>query len=603
MAFNAAIFTGMGQAARAKQNRDRDQRTTILGNLSTLYSTLAADPYWSTPQQQQLLGQAQMELKTADPGDRKASSKSILKWGNLIKVGAIPDTPPQPPQEQTILSGEAADPSTWPGYGSTYDPNFVGPLPPLTPQQQANVLEAGHPEGGGVPPTGAPGAPGAGMFGLAQAPTRPPIEDWAADRRLSEQQRTQLDAWRGYQDSMAGFNVAFNDMVQKEALIQRRYDILKRANLGFTPEQIYSLMGMEVDEPLPPHYRDPDIAKTVEDWDGRVWQYNPATGKFDKPVGGYVGDFQEPDEDLQPPREGTSLWDAVERGKVTGVWSSLGKLAVGAAGLFESYEHLSPEQRQGVQDREQYNLAYLNLLNVLSNNPRYPEGEANRIMLRAQMDPKTTRSSGQLLDQLVSLDRSLRIKLIDHERNMNDRRGFTATERTQERRAASDIRRFLNELNVPVHLRDLRDIEDRSPDSFTPQQKKDLLDRWDQEQGREGPIESLSEPDLPEGVSEELLEGVPPEPLPVESLSEESLRARNIARNTDEDGLVRLFHRHRGGNLAVPPYLVDAWLEAGAVFSDPVEDPTTAGDIPQNPRRSRSRRNTPRVEAAPMPPI
>ena len=111
MAFNAAIFVGMGEAARQKQDRDRVQRTSILNNLSNVYTLLAKDPSWSTPAQQQVLLRAQNDILTADPGDRKSSSKIITKWSNLFKVGAIPDTP-----SKNLLGGEVGhDPTTLAG--------------------------------------------------------------------------------------------------------------------------------------------------------------------------------------------------------------------------------------------------------------------------------------------------------------------------------------------------------------------------------------------------------------------------------------------------------------------------------------------------------
>jgi hypothetical protein len=560
MAFNAAIFTGMGQAARAKQNRDRDQRTTILGNLSTLYSTLAADPYWSTPQQQQLLGQAQMELKTADPGDRKASSKSILKWGNLIKVGAIPDTPPQPPQEQTILSGEAA--TLGPGYGSTYDPNFVGPLPPPTPQQQANLLEAGHPEGGGVPPTGAPGAPGAGMFGLGQAPTRPPIEDWAANRRLSEQQYLQLDAWRGYQDAMSSAQDAmrqwaierditlakvtevaalFPGLDLRQTLAMSGVEVPTRTNIDALSSE--GLAAFEVQKALEEEYRAPSsleeelalYERSKEDF-YRVLNRDPNAALT----------MMESAPLLTIAPEDT-LWNRIG-------WFTTGPFAqaVDIWGTVTGKTPVSTATRQAFKDAQQ------TMVRALIEGERYTVAEAADLADEINIQPNFWTAATTLRTRMREIDKHLST-VIKRREAMGDRASVLA------------ITQFRNQLGIPTHLRSLSDIEGQSPDSFTPQQRAALLARRDQEQGIE---------------------------VPPESLSEAPLRARNIARNTDEDGLVRLWYGDR--EFAIEPHLVDIWLTNGAVFSDPVEAPTTAGDIPQTPRRSRSRR---KVEAAPMPPM
>jgi hypothetical protein len=110
MAFNAAIFAGMGEAAREKQTRDREERSNLLANLNDLYTGLSSNPRWASQGQQHLLQQAQMEIATADPGDRKSSSAILKKWSNLIPAGTLPATPspqvtPQVPPGMGQLSG------------------------------------------------------------------------------------------------------------------------------------------------------------------------------------------------------------------------------------------------------------------------------------------------------------------------------------------------------------------------------------------------------------------------------------------------------------------------------------------------------------------
>ena len=129
MAFNASIFAGMGEAAREKQTQDREQRTTLLNNLSNVYTLLADSPSWASDSQQQVLLRAQMEIASADPGDRKSSSNVIKKLSNLWKAGALPESSPQTLPGMEQQPPRAAGDMPRGGIPSTYWLKYP-PVPP-----------------------------------------------------------------------------------------------------------------------------------------------------------------------------------------------------------------------------------------------------------------------------------------------------------------------------------------------------------------------------------------------------------------------------------------------------------------------------------------
>jgi hypothetical protein len=179
MAFNAAIFAGMGEAAREKQTQDREQRTTLLSNLNDVYVNLAQNPTWAAPAQQQLLLQAQAEIQMADPGDRKSSSNIIKKWSNLYKAGALPESSPQTLQGMEQLPPRAAGDTPPGGIPSTHWLKYPDKPPGGWGQDTSSELaeEIPEPVSGDMPtPETTPKPEMSGLWNLLNETI--PAEDW-----------------------------------------------------------------------------------------------------------------------------------------------------------------------------------------------------------------------------------------------------------------------------------------------------------------------------------------------------------------------------------------------------------------------------------------
>jgi len=82
MAFNAAIFTGMGKAARRRQQEERTQREARGATLLGIWKDLVQSPN-ATPELVSHGTRNMFQLATADPGDPKSFNKVLKNTGKL----------------------------------------------------------------------------------------------------------------------------------------------------------------------------------------------------------------------------------------------------------------------------------------------------------------------------------------------------------------------------------------------------------------------------------------------------------------------------------------------------------------------------------------
>jgi len=170
MAFNAAIFTGMGKAARRRQQEERTQREARGATLLGIWKDLVQSPN-ATPELVSHGTRNIFQLATADPGDPKSYDKVLKNTGKLdIWTEGIQPTTPSGMQ-QGIRQDFPGGPIELPGVPATPTPHIdprsgaptliEGPAP--QPQWQGFKGRPSTETLAGIPPPSRP-TPGVPLF-------------------------------------------------------------------------------------------------------------------------------------------------------------------------------------------------------------------------------------------------------------------------------------------------------------------------------------------------------------------------------------------------------------------------------------------------------
>lgn len=113
----------------------------------------------------------------------------------------------------------------------------------------------------------------------------------------------------------------------------------------------------------------------------------------------------------------------------------------------------APVPENTLEARQTMNAAGQRLINALRQNPRYTEGEANRLQQEVNITPNVFDSPDALRARMRSIDSSLRTRLEQENAAANDPQ-MPADSRAGARDAARNIENFLDLLQVPQAVKD-----------------------------------------------------------------------------------------------------------------------------------------------------
>jgi hypothetical protein len=136
--------------------------------------------------------------------------------------------------------------------------------------------------------------------------------------------------------------------------------------------------------------------------------------------------------------------------RVTGIGPSLlaaTQRVVGLGAQVAGAEGTVPGAEEVIRGRQYIEASMQELVRSLSINPRFPEGEMERIRNEVDISPKTFTDPQTLAAKMRGLDQSLRTRLAGEERAANNR-SLPAPDRANALKGADDIRRFLNMLGA-----------------------------------------------------------------------------------------------------------------------------------------------------------
>ena len=146
----------------------------------------------------------------------------------------------------------------------------------------------------------------------------------------------------------------------------------------------------------------------------------------------------------QPAPEGQTLQELAESGDVAGfapagreLWSTLAGQIPGV-----------PVAKETIQARQRFRTELQSLVRALANNPRFPQGEMERIRQEINIAPSAWDSREALLARMQSIDVSLRQRLANEERASRDI-SLPLKARQDAARAANNIRNFIEIMGVP----------------------------------------------------------------------------------------------------------------------------------------------------------
>ena len=187
---------------------------------------------------------------------------------------------------------------------------------------------------------------------------------------------------------------------------------------------------------------DQGFARHVDRVDGTVSEVPLSAMGADTPTTAETAETAETvsGEGETPPDE--TLWQATER--ATGVASGV---ASGLARTIGQIPGVSVGQ-EAEAARSKIRLAGQELIRSMSINPRFPEGEMQRLERMSELDPSILDSPEAMRTRMRQLDRYLRTRLENAERDAQDR-SLDEELRSNQRQNASAIRNFLPTLGVP----------------------------------------------------------------------------------------------------------------------------------------------------------
>lgn len=233
------------------------------------------------------------------------------------------------------------------------------------------------------------------------------------------------DAYRRQQQISFGYQRQLAEMKAKADAGQ----------LDVRDKKALNLMNQGMDQSMAYNVVDGIVDYEINEKTGRIVYTNKATGEVKEVP------LANPQE--RTPYEGPTVYQLNQQGDVTGPDAAFMRGA-NVVGGWLGADVGADETRAGqfVEATTQ------NLLRALSNNPRYPVGEMERLRQEINLNPQILDSNEAFRNRIVAIDTALRQRLRNEQRVANDP-NMPADSREAAAQAASDISNYLEQLGAP----------------------------------------------------------------------------------------------------------------------------------------------------------